>query len=122
MIADMISNKTLNEIVAELFIKGWKLNTYIVFITQSYFAIPKDVTLNYTNFFLCKIPNILEFQQIVLNHSLDMDSKPYSFLVFDTTLASDNVLRFRKNLLEKMLKQIMIIDDKIRDYKITKWN
>ena len=122
MIADIISNKTLNEIVAELFIKGWKLNTYTVFITQSYFAIPKDVTLNYTHFFLCKIPNILEFQQIVLNHSLDMDSKPYSFLVFDTTLASDNVLRFRKNLLEKMLKQIMIIDDKIRDYKITKWN
>ena len=49
MIADIISNKTLNEIVAELFIKGWKLNTYTVFITQSYFAIPKDVTLNYTH-------------------------------------------------------------------------
>ena len=49
-----------------------------------------------------KIPNILELQQIVLNHSSDTDSKPYSFLVFDTTLASDNVLCFRKNLLEKM--------------------
>ena len=41
--------------------------------------------------------------------------KPFSFLVIDTTLASDNPLGFRKSLLERMKKLIMAIDDKIRD-------
>ena len=54
-----------------------------------------------------KIPNKREVQQIVLNHSSDIDffrickkctDEPYSFLVNDTTLASENPLRFRKNL------------------------
>ena len=52
MIADIIIKKALNEIVAELFIKGRKLYVYIVFITQSYFAVPKDVSLNCTQFLL----------------------------------------------------------------------
>ena len=59
-----------------------------------------------------KIPNTRELQQIALNHSSDIDFKdfiniyknytkePYSFLVNDTTLPSDNPLRFRKNLLD----------------------
>ena len=46
MIADMIHNKKLNSIVTELFIRGRKLNIYLVFITQSYFKVPKDVRLN----------------------------------------------------------------------------
>ena len=41
MIADMLSNKKLNPIVTELFIRGRKLNIYLVFITQSYFAVQK---------------------------------------------------------------------------------
>ena len=45
-------------------------------------------------------------------------AKPYWFLVIDTTLASDNPSRFRKNLLERILKLIMTIDDKIRDEKL----
>ena len=110
MIADMINNK-LNPILTELFIRGRKLNISIVFITQSYFKVPKDVRLNPTHFFIMKIPNKRELQQIVLNHSSDIDFKdfmniykkstkePYSFLVNDTTLPSDNPLRFRKNLL-----------------------
>ena len=81
------------------------------FITQSYFKVPKDVRLNSTHFFIMKIPNKRELQQIALNHSSDIDFKdfmniykkctkePYSFLVNDTTLPSDNPLRFRKNLL-----------------------
>ena len=46
MIADMINNKKLNPIVTELLIRGRKLNISIVFITQSYFKVPKDVRLN----------------------------------------------------------------------------
>ena len=71
---------------------------------------PKDVRLNSTLFFITKIPNKRELLQIALNHSSDIDFKdfmnvykkytkePYSFLVNDTTLPSDNPLRFRKNL------------------------
>ena len=103
MIADMIHNEKLNSIVTELFIRGRKLNISLVFITQSYFKVPKDVRLNTTHFFIMKIPNKRELQQIAVNHSSDIDFKkctdgPYSFLVNDTTLSSDNPLRFRKNL------------------------
>ena len=112
MISDMINNKELNPVVIELFIRGRKLNISIVFITQSYFKVPKDVRLNSTHFFIMRIPNKRELQQIALNHSSDIDFKdfitiykrctaePYSFLVNDTTLPSDDPLRFRKNLLE----------------------
>ena len=50
MIADMISNKNLNSIVTELFIRGRKLNISTMFITQSYFQVHNDVTLNFTHF------------------------------------------------------------------------
>ena len=62
MIANMINNKKLNPIVTELFIRGRKLNISIVFITQSYFKVPKDVRLNSTHFFIMKIPNKRELQ------------------------------------------------------------
>ena len=51
IIADMINNKTLNSIVTELFIRGRKLNISLVFITQSYFKVPKDDRLNTTLFY-----------------------------------------------------------------------
>ena len=54
MIADMIQNKKLNSIVTELFIRGRKINVSLVFITQSYFKVPKDVRLNTTHFFITK--------------------------------------------------------------------
>ena len=54
MIADMINNKKLNSIVTEFFIRGRKLNISIVFITQSYFKVPKNVRLNSTHFFIIK--------------------------------------------------------------------
>ena len=110
MIADMINNKNLNSIVTDLFIRGTKLNISIVFITQSYCKVPKDVRLNSNHFFIMKNPNKRELQQIALNHSSDINPKDfikiykiytaerYSFLVNDTTLASDNPLRFRRNL------------------------
>ena len=102
MIADMINNNKLNPIVTELLIRGRKLNISIVFIMQSYFKVPKDVRLNSTHFFIMKIPNKRELQQIALNHSSDIDFKdfiniykkctkePYSFLVNDTNLPSDD--------------------------------
>ena len=110
IIADMINDKKLNSLVTELFIRGRKLNISLAFITQSYFKVPKDVRLDSTQFFITKISNKIELQKIVLNHSSDISSKdfikiykkytaePYSFLVNDATLASDNPLRFRKNL------------------------
>ena len=110
MIADMINNKKLNSTVIELFIRGRKLNIFLVFITQSYFKVPKDVRLNTSHFFIAKIPNKRELQQIAINHSSDINTKdfaniyrkctdePYYFLVIDTMLASNNSLRFRKNL------------------------
>ena len=57
MIADVIKNKKLNSIVTELFIRGRKINISFVFITQSYFKVPKDVRLNTTHFFISKVPN-----------------------------------------------------------------
>ena len=68
MIADMIHNKKLNSIVTELFIRGRKLNISLVFITQSYFKVPKDVRLNTTHFFIAKIPNKKELRDIAINH------------------------------------------------------
>ena len=93
-----------------MFIRGRKLDISLVFITQSYFKVPKDVRLNTSHFFIAKIPNKRELQQIAINHSSDISTKdftniykectaePYSFLVNDTTLASNNPLKFRKNL------------------------
>ena len=110
MIADMIDNKKLNSVVTELFTRGRKLNISLVFITQSYFKVPKDVRLNTSHFFITKTLNKRELQQIPINHSSDISTKdfaniyrkytdePYSFLVIDTMLASNNPIRFRKNL------------------------
>ena len=68
MIADMINNKKLNSVVTKLFIGGRKLNISLVFITQSYFKVPKDVRLNSIHSFIMKIPNKRELQQTALTH------------------------------------------------------
>ena len=108
----MINNKKLNPVVTELFIRGRKFNISIFFIAQSFFKVPKDAGLNSTHFFIMKIPNKRELQQIAINYSSDVHSKdfmkiyrkctaePYSFLVNDIILTLDNPLRFRTNLLE----------------------
>ena len=111
MIADAINNKKQNSRVTELFIGRRKLNIFLVFIMQSYFKVPKDVRLNSTHFFITKIPNKRELQQIALNHSSDINFKDFmkiyrkctvetcSFLVNNATLTSDNPSRFLKILL-----------------------
>ena len=114
VIADMLSNKKCNPILTELFIRGRKLNISLVFITQSYFPVPENIITNSTHYFVMKIPNKRELQENAINQSSDIEFqdymnlykkctvKPYSFLVIDTTLASDNSLPFRKNLLERI--------------------
>ena len=113
-IADMLSNKKLNPTVTEAFITGRKLNISLVSITESYFAAPKNIRLSSIHYIIMKIPNKRELQQIAFNHSSDIDfqdfmnlhkkctAKSFSFLVIDTTLASDNSLCFRKILLERI--------------------
>ena len=73
MIADMLSNEKLSPTVTELFIRGRKLNISLVFITQYYFAVPKNIRLNSINYSIMKIPNKRELQQLPYNHSSDID-------------------------------------------------
>ena len=82
MIADILSNKGLNTIVTELFNRGRKLNISLVFITQTYFVVLKNIRLNSTHYFLIKIPNKIEHQQIAFNHSSDIDFPDFMNIYF----------------------------------------
>ena len=111
MIADIMSNKKFKAIIEELFIRCRKLNISLVFITQSYLSVPKDVRLNSTQYLIMKIYNRNELQNIALNHSADVDYKdfvktykectrnPYTFLTIVTTIPASDPLKFRKNFL-----------------------
>ena len=111
MIADIMNNKKFQAIAKELFIRCRKLNISLVFITQSSFSVPKEVRLNCTHYLIMKIHSRRELTNIAVNHSADIEYKdfmmifrkcrkePYSFLTIDTTLHTNNSLRFRKNLL-----------------------
>ena len=80
----------------------------------SYVAVPKNIRLKSTHYFVMKIANKRELQQIAFNYWSDVDfhdfknlfkkftAKPYSFLVIDTTLELDNSSHFRKDLLERI--------------------
>ena len=130
MIADIIHNKKLNSIVTKLFIRGRKLNISLVFITQSYFKVPKDVRLNTSHFFIAKILNKRELQQIAINHSSDISTgdfiniyrkctaEPYSFLVSDISLASNNLFKVQKKIFLTYIIKIITINDQIRDEKL----
>ena len=112
MIADIMANTKFQAIIKELFIRCRKLNISLVFITQSYFSVPKDVRLNSTHYLIMKINNRKELQNIAINHSADIDYKdfmkiyrectkePFNFLTIDTTLPASDPLRFRKNLFD----------------------
>ena len=112
MIADIMTNKKFQAIIKELFIRCRKLNISLVFITQSYFSVPKDVRLNSTHHLIMKSNNKRELQNIAINHSADIDyqdfiktyrectEEPYNFLTIDTTLPARDPLRFRKNLFD----------------------
>ena len=114
MIAEMINNKELQKLVTELYlyIRGRKLNISSCFILQSHFKTFKYIRLNTTHFVVMRISDKRKPQKIALNHSSDIDfnnfmkiykkctAEPYSFLVNDTALPTDDPLRFRKNLLK----------------------
>ena len=108
MIEDIRTNKKFQTITKELFIRRRKLNNSLVFITQSYLSVPKDLRLNSTHYLIMKFNNNRELQNIVINHSADIDykdfvkiyrectKKPHSFLTIDTTLPASDSLRFKK--------------------------
>ena len=114
MIADITTNIKFQAIIKELFIRFRKLNISLVFTTQSYFSVPKDVRLNSKHYLIMKINNKRELQNIAINHSADIDyidfveiyrectKEPYSFLTIDTTLPTSNSLRFRKKLFDSL--------------------
>ena len=106
MIADMEACKKLRPIVTELFLRERQRNILPVLVWQCYFKVSKTIRLNVTHYFIMKIPNKTELQQIALNRFCGIKfkgfmkrSEPFSFLVNDTALLLDNPLRFRKNLL-----------------------
>ena len=112
MIADIMANKKCQAIIKELFIRCRKLSISLVFITQSYFSVPKDARLDSTHYLIMKINNRKELQNTAIDHSADIDYKdfmkiyrectkePFNFLTIDTTLPVSNPLRFRKNLFD----------------------
>ena len=91
MIADIMTNKRFQDIIKELFIRCRKLNISLVFITQCYFSVPKEVRLKSTHYPIMKIQHKRELQNIAIDHSADIDykdflkiyrnctSEPYSF-------------------------------------------
>ena len=104
MIAAIMTNKKFQAIIKELFIGCRKLNISLAFITQSYFSVPKEVTLISTHYLIMKIHNKKELQNIAINHSADVDykdfmktcrkctSEPFSFLTTDATLPANNLI------------------------------
>ena len=110
MIADIMTNKKFQAIIKELFIRRRKLNISHVFITQSYFSVPKDVRLNLTHYLTMKFNNRRELKNIAINHSADIDyndfikiyrkytKESYNFLTIDTT--PSDLVRFRKKLFD----------------------
>ena len=77
MFADIITNKNFQAIIKELFIRCRKLNISLVFITQSYFSVPKEIRLNSTHYLIMKNHHKRELKQITINHSADIIIKTF---------------------------------------------
>ena len=100
MITDFLSNKKLNPIVTELFIRGRKLNISLVFITQSYIAVPKNIRLNPTHYIVMNPPNKKES---LLHSKFHLIIHP--ILTFKVTMYYKTILLvidFKKNLFERI--------------------
>ena len=109
MIADILTNKKFQAIIKELFIRCRKLNISLVFITQYYFSVPKEVS---THYLIMNIHNKRELQNFAIGHLADIDYKdilriyrsctkePYSIFTIDTALPPENPMRFRKKFLD----------------------
>ena len=105
MIPDIMSNKKFQTVVRELFIRCRKINISLVFISQSYFPVPKKVRLNSPQYLIMKIHNKRELQNIASNYQSFIlfdfmkiygkyTSKPYYFLTIDTTLPAYTTIVF----------------------------
>ena len=128
MIADIMANKRFQAIIKELFIRCRKLNISLVFITQAYFSVPKDVRLNTTHYLIRKINNKRELQNIAINHSADIDyqdfkknyrectKEPFNFLTIDTTFPASDPLRFRRKFFILTYKNDNNLKIKQKDY------
>ena len=111
MIADIVRSEKFQAIVKELFIRCRKLNISIVFITQSYFRIPKDARLNSTHYILMKTGNKKELKSIAKENSGHLDFKdflkiynyctndPYLFMMVDTKPTAH--VTFKKTLMNQ---------------------
>ena len=77
IIADIMTNKKSQAIIKELFSRWRKLNISLLFITQSYFSVPKVFRLNSTHYLIMKINNKRELQNIAINYSADIDYKDF---------------------------------------------
>ena len=107
----MINNRKSSPTVTELFIWRIKPSISSVFIKHCYFQVLKYDSLNYRHYLLQKIPNEQEFQQITFYFSSDIYFEDFinvyknvlqNHLAIDTTVASDNLLRFNENLSERI--------------------
>ena len=110
MIADIMTNKRFQAIIKEPFIRCRKLNISLIFITQSYFSVPKEVRLISTHYLIMKIHNrlLLIIQQILTTKIFfriyrNCINEPYSFLTIDTALPADNPMKFRKTFSDSSL-------------------
>ena len=89
MIADIMTNRKL-QAIKELFITCKKPKYSLVFITQSYFSVPKDARLNSTHYLVMKINNKRELQNIANNHSADIDYKDFVKIYRECTKKKKN--------------------------------
>ena len=115
MISLVIKDKKAQHVLQDLFTRSRKLNISLVFISPSYFSVPKLVRFNCTHYLIIKIYNRKELQQIAIDNSADIDYKdflkiyrhctnePYLFLTINATLSTDNPMRCRKNFSDPLL-------------------
>ena len=111
----LVFDDMIKAIIKELFIRCRKLIISLVFITQSYFSVPKDVRSNSTHFLIMEINNRKKLHNIAINHFADIDYKDFmkiyrectkgtlNFLTIDITLPASDSLRFRKNLFDSYI-------------------
>ena len=100
MIVDIMTNKRFQAIIKELFIRCRELNISLVFLTQSYFSVPKEVRLNSTHYLIIKLYNRGELQQIAINHSADID---YKYFLKITEIVQKNLILFLLLILHYLL-------------------
>ena len=127
MIADIKTNGRFQAIIKELFIRCRKLNISHVFTTQSYFSVPKDVSLTSIHYLIMKINNRRDILQLIILQTLTItilwkftknaQKNLFNFLTIDTTSPARNPLRFRKNSFDSY-KNDSNWSDKILNRKI----